>query len=582
MRHLILSFAFMAFALCFASTAAAQATQQCPTDEAICAVENGQYLNRVVNGDTTAAGVRARTDRVYQLGRGNIYLMDATIINDENFHLRVYGADGDGALPIIYTVPNSTSGNRVGNAFEMGGDVTFRDFAFGGVIQNPTLNPVGNANMTVTFVRVTQPGADLVIDGVTWVNAHSQFVRAQSALRKFEMTNSIWANSGWLGTNGTNFGAGKGIDLRDGSIDSLIMRNNTFVNYTDRIIRHYASTGSIGDMVFDHNTIVNSVSYHGTLVLGAVGDRVQITNNLFLDSFVAGADTSDIVRQAEFNEHGEFYENGKAKMTWVVAEPNDSTAWVIDNNVWAASSDVEAFYTTYGDGGGDDGNPDNGTDGDNDIIGAGAPLTDHILGQISNPTTAFVEIDDVLMTARPEPMIDMVTWYREETGRTKETATFDAETDDYDRRDLPYFLDTFDASYPTDSPAYTAAAGECPAGDLNWFPTRYEECSNVTVSNEGSPSERLAFALTNHPNPFSAATTIAYELPQAERVSLAVYNVLGQRVATLLDGQRQPAGAHTLRWDGAGESGQRLASGVYIYQLRAGDAVASKRLVVVN
>ena len=103
------------------------------------------------------------------------------------------------------------------------------------------------------------------------------------------------------------------------------MRNNTFVNYTDRIIRHRNSTAPIESFVFDHNTIINAVSYHGTLALGQVGQSVQITNNLFYDSFVAGADSSDIVRQEEFNESGELYPNGRPAMQWIFSVPNETT-----------------------------------------------------------------------------------------------------------------------------------------------------------------------------------------------------------------------------------------------------------------
>ena len=65
----------------------------------------------------------------------------------------------------------------------------------------------------------------------------------------------------------------------------------------------------------------------------------------------------------------------------------------------------------------------------------------------------------------------MVTWYRTETGRTKETITFDASTDDFDRRTIGYFLADFDASYPTTTDAYTLATGSCPARDLNRLTT---------------------------------------------------------------------------------------------------------------
>ena len=559
-----------AFALVLAVPAVAQTTQACPASQALCVVDNFQYLNRVVNSDTTASGGRRRLDRVYQLGRGNLYLMDASIRNT-GYPLRIYGAAGTGALPQIYTTLNATSGNRLGDVFYMENDVTMRDFAFSGVIQDPVVNPGGLANMSVTMIRVAQPGFTLVIDGVVWTNIVAQFIRAESAMRAMRLTNSVWANSGWLGSGGTNFGAGKGIDLRTGSIDSLVIRNNTFVNYTDRIIRHRSSTGPIQNMVFDHNTIIDAVSYHGTLALGQVGQSIRITNNLFLDSFVAGADTSDIVRMEEFDESGELYPNGRPKMTWILSEPNSTTNWTVSNNVFAVSPAVEAFYTQFGDGGGDDGNPDNGVP-DNDIIGEGAPLTDHIRGRIANPDAAFVEIP-LEVANRPSPMINMVTWYRTETGRTKATTTFNGATDDYDRRTLNYFVDTINGAYPTTSAAYTAASGGCPAGDLNYFPDRFASCN--AVGSEASP-EVAALALRTAPNPVRSSTAVRYTLAQPTDVALAVYDVLGRQVATLATGV-QAAGEHDATWQATG-----VAPGLYVVQLRAGGVVATSRVVVVR
>jgi hypothetical protein len=74
---------------------------------------------------------------------------------------------------------------------------------------------------------------------------------------------------------------------------------------------------------------------------------------------------------------------------------------------------------------------------------------------------------------------------------------------------------------------------------------------------------RDAFRLEqNFPNPFGAGTSLRYHLPHAERVRLTIYDVAGRVVATLLDGV-QPAGAHTLRWNGADAGGRPVASGVY-------------------
>jgi len=87
----------------------------------------------------------------------------------------------------------------------------------------------------------------------------------------------------------------------------------------------------------------------------------------------------------------------------------------------------------------------------------------------------------------------------------------------------------------------------------------------------------VGFALgQNYPNPFNPTTQIPYTIPQSGEVSLKVYDLLGEEVATLFEGVRQ-AGSYTARFDGTG-----LASGVYLYRLKAGARMETKRLTLVR
>lgn len=80
----------------------------------------------------------------------------------------------------------------------------------------------------------------------------------------------------------------------------------------------------------------------------------------------------------------------------------------------------------------------------------------------------------------------------------------------------------------------------------------------------------------NYPNPFNPVTTITYSLPEARDVTLTVYNLLGQRVAVLVD-QFRAAGTFVVNFDAS-----HLASGLYLYQLRAGDHVQNKSMMLVK
>jgi hypothetical protein len=82
----------------------------------------------------------------------------------------------------------------------------------------------------------------------------------------------------------------------------------------------------------------------------------------------------------------------------------------------------------------------------------------------------------------------------------------------------------------------------------------------------------------NYPNPFRGSTTIEFELPDRRPVHLSVYDVLGRKVETLVNGERT-AGRHEVTWDG-GEG--TLSSGVYFLRLKAGDTVETSRMTLVR
>jgi CubicO group peptidase (beta-lactamase class C family) len=85
------------------------------------------------------------------------------------------------------------------------------------------------------------------------------------------------------------------------------------------------------------------------------------------------------------------------------------------------------------------------------------------------------------------------------------------------------------------------------------------------------------FALRqNYPNPFNPSTTFEFALPKAAFVTLKVYNLLGEEVATLI-AEKRSAGIHRLNWDARG-----LASGVYLYRLQAGEFVQTKKLILLR
>ncbi|MDQ7051870.1 MAG: FlgD immunoglobulin-like domain containing protein [candidate division KSB1 bacterium] len=130
------------------------------------------------------------------------------------------------------------------------------------------------------------------------------------------------------------------------------------------------------------------------------------------------------------------------------------------------------------------------------------------------------------------------------------------------------------------------------------------ELSGTTITSLGNePGAPGTFALyPNYPNPFTPldshggergsrsailsngvnpATTIRYQLSVASQVEMAIYDLRGRRVRTLVRG-RQSAGEHTVTWDGKDDRGQIVSSGVYLYRLVAGEQVQVRRMLILR
>ena len=101
---------------------------------------------------------------------------------------------------------------------------------------------------------------------------------------------------------------------------------------------------------------------------------------------------------------------------------------------------------------------------------------------------------------------------------------------------------------------------------------------NNTVSNETDPEIPRDIKLEqNFPNPFNPSTIINFELNRATNVSLEVYNVVGQKVATLINDETRSAGRHTISFDGSS-----LSSGIYIYRLVTPQESLTKRMTLIK
>jgi flagellar hook assembly protein FlgD len=85
----------------------------------------------------------------------------------------------------------------------------------------------------------------------------------------------------------------------------------------------------------------------------------------------------------------------------------------------------------------------------------------------------------------------------------------------------------------------------------------------------------------NFPNPLKRQTKISYQLPTEGYTSLAVYNIAGQKIKTLVK-EAQNVGTHNATWNGQDESGKPVSAGIYIYRLQTGNGCRTRKMTVIR
>ena len=100
---------------------------------------------------------------------------------------------------------------------------------------------------------------------------------------------------------------------------------------------------------------------------------------------------------------------------------------------------------------------------------------------------------------------------------------------------------------------------------------------------ENIPLAPLEYSLSqNYPNPFNPSTSINYQLKELSTVTMEVFNILGQKIKVLIDNQVENPGQYRVIWDGTNQTGNRVATGVYIYRIRANSFVSSKKMILMK
>jgi hypothetical protein len=379
---------------------------------------------------------------------------------------------------------------------------------------------------------------------------------------------------------------------------TLIFKNNTFFACNSYL---FSVRGLGADAIFEHNTVVYG-AVNPLLIRNA--DDLYIRNNLFYAAHAWGGDPEQVI-QGWFLNYPDTVASSiyriRKNMTWFGYETtgpevyNDTTAGLIfDPSTWTNVAEnnnayfpdaLVNYYNTWND-------TVSVVDSVSVINGARVP----IMRKLAMPRWINDLSLDVLASVTDPNSPDYSPNVSVQNNTSLDPQFSDTEVVDHVDELIAYVnriasrtLDNpwhyklvFPPVWPvpenlryTNAALMTAGTDGLPIGDLNWFPELYTSVE----SSEGLPTDFSL--LQNYPNPFNPETNIEFDVTKSGNVNLAVYNMLGQKIATLVD-KELTAGSHFTKWNGTDQAGVQVSGGVYLLRLEGEGFKATKKMLLVK
>jgi hypothetical protein len=545
--------------------------------------------------DTTASGERTNPNRVYLLKRGHYYLQDRGVSAPEGY-LKIIGEPGaivgntaETAVPVIAGVPDGSGNSQNTGHWQLIGPSLFKNVAL--------LPACADGQQGWFALSINRDGTQVKFNNCFFEHNTWTFIQSNDAVN----SKLYFSDCYFLNMTGHDCRRNGGVyDNVNFNTDTVFVENCTHIlaaGFTWKF-RNYP----IGHFYFNHNTFYGCTNY----VFETFGYNINgvYTNNLFVNSncqaYYPGYEILEtdqdmlptgIVNVDTLVGIEEWYPNGfpeadrkilvdrnavfwDARLNDIVTYANTNypdETWV--SQMITMNSRTQAMFDD------DDSYP---------YLTEGSWITDQEpdFADLEDLVPDIIEWCEQSLSDAPESVF--IKWRAE--GNPAEGGTMV----------VPDWPPLADLSYANET-LRTGGLSGYPVGDLNWFPelkaqweVQQKEAEHSALINalntgelptavEDNTTETPAdFKLSqNYPNPFNPSTTISYSLAKHGNVNLSIYNLLGEKIITLVDAS-QAAGSYQVQWNGLNEYGNQVASGVYLYRLETGNSTSMKKMTLMK
>ncbi len=515
-------------------------------------------LTTYVENDTNASGEQLH--KVYKLQRGGTYLFNQRPAFKNSIHLV---ADKPGETletrpPLLLITVNEEGDVPYVDCMITYADLTVKNIAM------TTTSQDGNYSWA-NAVLLANDGLTLKLEGCVFTMLGWGMIECQVSDSKIYINNCTVRNA-------TVYDYGDEwcpffLEVDTGDLDSLVMTNNTFFNLQGSVV-NIGATNVIENFVFDHNTLINVNK--GFTALSAHYNTI-VSNNIFYN--VSGhsttlqqvADAEDNVQTSIISADTLLANEPDAPDSLVSLMNEADRTFVLKNNCYYYTQNVQDYWAAF------------------DSV-ASALWVSHVAEAIFADDTNYPNFIDennvnndptfTLFGGTDENVAQMINLRNDEGfgfwGYDPSTSFT-----------MPDYFLVY--PYPEDltySADLTSTDG-FHVGSLQWYPTELEQYTGVHVAVD-EPENNIAteFSLSqNYPNPFNPSTTINYAINTAGNVKLTVYNVLGQKIRTLVSANTLSTGNYSVQWHGVNDAGQSVSNGIYFYKLQVGNQSIMKKMM---